>query len=67
MQDGAQEPRREIFAAMDRHDRRTPVRMPHVEVAAFLSDALKPKTFKDANKLGRLKDRKFAHEGTLTC
>ena len=67
MEDRAQEPRRNIFAAMDRDNRRASISMPHVEMAAPLSDGRKSKTLEDTDKLERFEDRKFTHEGTLTC
>jgi len=67
MEDRAQEPRWDIFTAMDRYDRRAPIGMPQIEVTALLSDSLKPQTFKETNELGGLEDGKLAHEETLTC
>lgn len=67
MEDGAQESRWDIFASVDGDDRRASIGMPQIEVAALLSDSLKPKAFKETNELSGFEDGKFAHGETLTC
>lgn len=52
---------------MDGNHGDSSVRVPHIEMAAFLSDALESKAFEDADEPGGFEDRKFAHAGTLTC
>lgn len=52
---------------MDRDDGGTAVRMAQVEVAAFLANALKPKTLKEMDDFGGFENGKFTHAGTVTC
>ena len=66
LKDFAQESLSDILTFVKRHYRRAAIRMPKIDMAAFLPDAFKTKVMEDTDDFGGLKRGEPAHQLTST-